>query len=355
MISVIREIDLDVAKLNYLDAIITKQYDRETRFLKVSLQNSGVPVLVENTASVTINARRPDGVSKSFLGTVNDDGTVSLPITYWMVLLDGKVTCDVSVIQGTGLLTTCLFELQVQEAANANEDISDDEDYGLLVSLIKETQAIVEEEKRRVEAEKGRVSAEETRVTAENSRSEAETKRADAETKRVQQEKSRVEAEAGRVEAEKQRVSAERDRADAEQGRVSAENLRVSAENDRSVAETERQSNEATRKENETTRVEQENSRQTAEKAREQAETARAASEDNRIASENERVSAETTRQKEHQKAVDECYDAANKVLMAQAPFTIADMDNNINYKVSIQVRGGKPVLAYTEQVSQEE
>ena len=87
MIQIIKEVKVDVAKLNYFNAIVAKQYDRETRFLKVQLANNDEPIKVEAGSSAVINARRPDKAGKSFMGTVNSDGTVLLPIAYWMVEL----------------------------------------------------------------------------------------------------------------------------------------------------------------------------------------------------------------------------------------------------------------------------
>lgn len=166
MIQVISEVTLDVAQLNYFDAIVTKQYDRETRFLRVHLTSNGEPITVDSDSSAIINARRPDKTSKSFMGTVESDGSsVLVPIAYWMVEQDGTVCCDVSVVQNTGVLTTMSFELSVQEAMNSNNDdsVTDDDKYGVLVSLIAEVSSFKTAEQQRVEAEQQRVEAEQAR------------------------------------------------------------------------------------------------------------------------------------------------------------------------------------------------
>lgn len=141
MAKIIRDISVDVAQLNRFQAIVAKQYDKQSRFLRVQLTNQEIPISVDRNAVVTINARREDDVAKVFVGEVNDDGTVTVPLTYWMLELDGTVKCDISIIVGEDtVLTTTLFELEVQEAAADNEAISDDDDYGLLVTLIKDVQ-----------------------------------------------------------------------------------------------------------------------------------------------------------------------------------------------------------------------
>ena len=142
MATITREISIDVAKLNRFAAIVAKQYDKQSRFLKVTLLNNEEPISVDRNATVLINARREDNVGKSFVGEVNDDGTVTVPLTYWMLELDGTVKCDISIIVGEDItLTTTLFELAVEEAACDEESIGNDDDYGLLVSLIQEVEA----------------------------------------------------------------------------------------------------------------------------------------------------------------------------------------------------------------------
>lgn len=227
MATITREISIDVAKLNRFAAIVAKQYDKQSRFLKVTLLNNDEPIQVDKNATVLINARREDNVGKSFVGTTNEDGTVTVPLTYWMLELDGTVKCDISIIVGEEVtLTTTLFELEVEEAACDNESIGQDDDYGLLVTLIKEV-------KDALTAEETRVKNEQTRKTNEDTRKENENTRKQQESSRVQAETARVNAENSRVEAENQRVTNEAARSNAEQSRVAAEKARQSAETER--------------------------------------------------------------------------------------------------------------------------
>ena len=286
MIQIIKEVTVDVAKLNYFNAIVAKQYDRETRFLKVQLANNDVPIKVEAGSSAVINARRPDKAGKSFMGTVNSDGTVLLPIAYWMVELDGTVQCDVSIINGTKTLTTTLFEIKVEQAANGNDEITGDDDYGVLVELIQEVNAIKQVEVDRAKAESSRVTAEKNRVTAEKDRASAETSRASAES-------TRIENENVRVQHEQSRTSNETERLNRETARVDAENKRASAE------------------------------------------TARNTAEENRKA--------------EHEQAMADSKAAIANMQLVTAPLYIVNTDTHKNYVASLQVVDGKPVMIYEE------
>lgn len=221
MATIIKEIEVDVSQLNRFAAIVAKQYDKQSRFLKVTLLDSGERIKVESASTAVINARRKDEVAKTFEGTVNADGTVTVPLTYWMLQLDGTVKCDISILTANKtVLSTTLFELEVQEAAAPDDsEIEKDDDYGILIQLIADVQAIKD--------------AEAKRVTAENSRVNAETTRVNAEAARVKAEQARVSAENSRVDVESKRVTAEKGRVDVESKRVAAETARVQAETKR--------------------------------------------------------------------------------------------------------------------------
>lgn len=399
MMQVINEITVDVAKYNFFNAIVAKQYDRETRFLRVHLVNDGKPLDIDPLANAVINARREDKDKKSFGGTVEADGSLLLPITHWMLELDGTVQCDVSIIRDTQILTSTLFEIAVQYAANGTEDVSeDDENYGVLVSLIREVQSVKEAEAVRVAAEAARVEAEQGRVTAEQARVQAETNRSTAESTRVDSEKNRVSSEASRVSAEKNRVTIESNRVQSEKDRASAETTRAAAENTRGTAEQSRVTAEATRIKQEQSRVQSEatrssqedarvtaeqkrvlaetdretaeaarvkaeaqrtmseSSRVSAEKSRADAEDSRSTAEDTRAKAESlrsdaeeKRVAAEQSRATEHTQAMADCKKAIDDVATAHSSLLVTDTDNKKQYVVSFQVVDGKPVMIYEE------
>lgn len=137
MVQIIKEITVDVAKKNLFQAIVAKQNDNNSRFLKVTFVNEGNKVEIGNNVTAIINAARADGEARSFAGTVNDDGTVTVPLTSWMLELDDVVTCDISIIGGDGSkLTSTSFSLEVEAASCLGGDITEDENYDLLISLV---------------------------------------------------------------------------------------------------------------------------------------------------------------------------------------------------------------------------
>lgn len=137
MAQIIKEITVDVMKRNLFQAIIAKQHDQNSRFLKVTITNESETIRVEANSVAMINAKRADELASSFPGKVNEDGTVTVPLTPWMLELDDLVKCDITVIDAESRkLTTTSFELEVETAANGDGEIMEDENYDLLVSLL---------------------------------------------------------------------------------------------------------------------------------------------------------------------------------------------------------------------------
>ena len=137
MAKIIKEISLETSKPNLIQAIVAKQNDCNSRFLKVSIFNQGTQIPILPTSTVTINAQRNDGESKSFLGEVSDGNTAIVPLHSWMLEREGLVNCDVSIIDAeSSKLTTTSFSVMVEKAACPSEDISTDPEYNILVDLI---------------------------------------------------------------------------------------------------------------------------------------------------------------------------------------------------------------------------
>lgn len=186
MASIIKQISVDVAAENIFQSIIAKQFDNDSRFLTVQLTNEGQKINVSPTSVVIINALREDNEAQAFGGTVNEDGTVTVPITYWMLELDGQVKCDISVIDSEQRkLSSTSFTISVEAAAYSGTDIVEDDDYDILVSLIADVSSVKVVEADRVAAENKRIEAENTRIAAEQERVSAENARKTSEQNRV--------------------------------------------------------------------------------------------------------------------------------------------------------------------------
>lgn len=330
MAQIVKELSLDVAAVNRIQAVLAKQYDYKSRYLLVQLTDNGINITVESTSVVTINASRADGESAAFLGTVETDGRVRVPLAYWMLELDDVVKCDISVVDTEGRkLTTTNFTIEVEHANYSGEDIEEDENYDLLVALLEEVAQYQEAEAGRVTAEAARVTAEDGRVTAETARGTAETARASAETARASAETSRASAETSRANAETTRQSNESARVTAETARDGAETLRATAETLRQAAET---------------------ARDTAEAGRASAEVARNTAESERASATAEAISDANTAAQNAENAAQEVAAA----LIAGGIIPIYDEDHDKYYTWQIKIKNGYPVLVMTEATATE-
>ena len=141
MAIITKAIKLETTQQNLIQAVIAKQNDCNSRFLKVTFLNEGTTIPLDSSSDVTINAERKDGSSKSFFGVVNSDDTATVPLHSWILELDGEVSCDISIIDAGSKLTTTTFVVKVEKAANTGDDISSDPQYDVLANLITEVNA----------------------------------------------------------------------------------------------------------------------------------------------------------------------------------------------------------------------
>ena len=140
MLQVTREIITDVTVRSTGKAVIAKQHDTGSRFLNVHIQESGKPVNITSPATVLFNVLRPDGTSGEFYGSVNEDGTVRVVLTSWMLGQPGIVSCDISIVSESAKLTTMTFYIEVEAAVRCDEDIEETDEYNVIVDLLAQTQ-----------------------------------------------------------------------------------------------------------------------------------------------------------------------------------------------------------------------
>ena len=126
--TVTTNIALDVCDKSEFLTLFAKQGDSRSRFVRVSLMANGLPLLVPLESVVMMNAVRIDNASKAFAGVVNEDGTVTVPITNWMLAISDVVLCDVSVVSSDEKLTTFSFAISVESATYDGTPGEDDPD-----------------------------------------------------------------------------------------------------------------------------------------------------------------------------------------------------------------------------------
>lgn len=117
MAQILCRIELDVTNSGSGALLMAKEGDFSSRFVQVALFAGDAPLAISEDAAVLLNVRRPDGATAAFAGSVNGDGTLTVPLTGWMLELPGTLTCDVSVSDAAGgKLTSTCFSVYVEEA-----------------------------------------------------------------------------------------------------------------------------------------------------------------------------------------------------------------------------------------------
>lgn len=128
MVAITTYLEVDVARENLFPKLQAKQGDTGSRYLRVQLLNERLPFAVNASAVVSINAKKLDGSRDRFDGTVNEDGTVTVPLDEWMLEEEGTVICDVTVSESDeNRLTTMTFCIEVQGACYAGDEISQED------------------------------------------------------------------------------------------------------------------------------------------------------------------------------------------------------------------------------------
>ncbi len=121
------DITADIGRESRVPSVTAKQFDKSSRFLRVHIVNHGRPVHVAQDSTVTINAKRSDGEANAFSGTVNPDGSVTVPLTNWALAAAGTLRCDISIIGSDSTkLTTTAFSVEVEGSTYSGSDISED-------------------------------------------------------------------------------------------------------------------------------------------------------------------------------------------------------------------------------------
>ena len=206
MTEITRKITVDLARRGSVRLIFARQNDFNSRKIQIYLTNAGVPFPVEKTSVAIVNFARADGTSGAFYGEIEDDGSITVVLGGWQLAVEGEVKCSVSIFsENEKKLTSSNFYLDVETALYIGDEITEDEDYSMLTSLMSEISKINYDEEARKAAELDRSDRENQRQTKEIERENAEMLRFQSESERKASEEGRVEAEAARVFAENER------------------------------------------------------------------------------------------------------------------------------------------------------
>lgn len=115
MVQAITNITLDTIRQDISPKVLAKQHDAGSRYICATIQTNGQAFEFGEIRppTVKLNAKRADGQTNSFNGTIQADDSVLLPIDAWMLTLDDVVECEVLIETGGIKLRTISFVVDV--------------------------------------------------------------------------------------------------------------------------------------------------------------------------------------------------------------------------------------------------
>jgi hypothetical protein len=151
----ITNINVDFYDKKYI-LINAKQYDRASRFLSVTCYNHGELCSINSKEhSAYIRYKKPDGYSVFNFCDINSDGKIIVELTEQMLVVDGISYADLVIvnkgnasvntktgeivsIDGSSILSTMTFCIDVSESAVNNSDIESTHEFNLLNTKLEE-------------------------------------------------------------------------------------------------------------------------------------------------------------------------------------------------------------------------
>lgn len=164
MIDVIKDIRIDLVRRSRVRLIFATQSDVGCRKVIARIANDGKDISIDSGVIAHANFLRPDGESGAVICKTNADGSVEFTIPLWALSVVGEVKCSISLFDEDGSkVTSAQFSLDVEAELYSGEDILEDPDYPLIVSMMSTLAGYSSAEDNRNIAEKERIEAEKQR------------------------------------------------------------------------------------------------------------------------------------------------------------------------------------------------
>ena len=161
----IAKLTLDTFRRNKIAPLVVPKGDYGARVIQARIKDYGNPISVGIDDAVSIVAKRSSGGdSLAFSGRANQDGTVTVPVTQWMLdNPEDDVVCHIVVTGNDYQYSTTSFLIQPQEKENPAEISEDDPRVDVITEVLANENARISAENERVSSEEERKSNEEER------------------------------------------------------------------------------------------------------------------------------------------------------------------------------------------------
>lgn len=234
MIKLNHNLSLDLY-YNEEKTIDTKEYDKNSRYITVSLTYKGKEYQISgDTIKARIKWLKPDKKPVFNDCVINSDNTITIDLTEQMLITSGvaKATLSLYDINTDQVLSTTSFSAIIEASAVSDDTILSSDEYNSLHNEFKRLNNKVEELDRTV-------------TEHENIREKNEDSRKSNEIKRETNESERINSENARINNENTRIDSENERVKNENTRIANENVRQHNEATRETQEDKRESDTA--------------------------------------------------------------------------------------------------------------
>lgn len=234
MIKLNHNLSLDLY-YNEEKTIDTKEYDKNSRYITVSLTYKGEEYKISgNSVKARIKWLKPDKKPVFNDCVINSDNTITIDLTEQMLITSGvaKATISLYDINTDQVLSTTSFNAIVEASAVSDDTILSSDEYNSLHNEFKRLNNKVEE-------------LDKTVTEHENIRKKNEDSRKSNEIKRETNESERINSENARINNENTRIDSENERVKNENTRIANENVRQHNEATRETQEDKRESDTA--------------------------------------------------------------------------------------------------------------
>lgn len=139
----IQNLTLDVndnVKFRYIKG---KQWDNDSRFVRIKITESGEQFALPKNCTAVFRCLKPDGTRCINEATINQDNTITVELTNQVLAVEGTVNADISLMDGNSILSSATFFIEVGAVpASANQVTSTDEFLILTETINEATKAI---------------------------------------------------------------------------------------------------------------------------------------------------------------------------------------------------------------------
>ena len=111
------QLKLGIEGKSTLKYLYAKQGDKNSRFIRVTLDAGSGTITLGTGATAKIRALLPDGTTVAESATINNDDTISVELSENILRTKGLVKADIAVFGSSGsVLSSEVFCIRVQEA-----------------------------------------------------------------------------------------------------------------------------------------------------------------------------------------------------------------------------------------------